>query len=256
LGANRPKFFRSALKKLKFLNRPAIGRTTVSSPAVMKCFESLNAGKAYSDQIKPFNFLLTCHVIPFGFPDGVDGDKFQLISPFDSDPRKWCDIEWIDRYSVRQYRITTEGHCGLKGIARVKTYGDVLAEYEHHPESKCADALGRPCGRQTVGILYRRHVKIDQVKFIGKESNSLENVEAGLIHSGENVYTEYVDPRRDEWITKILPALKVSPLRVLVKKCQGRLSRRALINLRAGRSRPHRKNQKLLASVLNRLSPG
>jgi hypothetical protein len=238
------------LKKLKFLNRPAIGRTTVSSPAVMKCFESLNAGKAYSDQIKPFNFLLTCHVVPFGFPDGIDEDKFQLITPFDSDPRKWCDVEWIDRYSGRQYRITTEGHYGSKNTARVKTYGDVLAEYEHHPESKCADALGRPCDKRTVGLLHRRHIRIDQVKFIGKESNSLENVEAGLIHSERNVYTEYVDSKRDEWTTKLLPALKKISLKLLVRICRGRLSRRALINIRAGRSRPHRRNRDFLQQVI------
>jgi hypothetical protein len=41
---------------LKFASLPAIGRSTVSSPGLMKSFESLNAGKPYSEQIKPFNF--------------------------------------------------------------------------------------------------------------------------------------------------------------------------------------------------------
>ena len=67
---------------------------------------------------------------------------------------------------------------------------------------------GQPCGKQTVGLLQRRHIRIDQIKYIGKESNSLEEVETGLIHSAENVYTEYLYRRRDEWQTKILPALK------------------------------------------------
>jgi hypothetical protein len=44
---------------------------------------------------------------------------------------------------------------------------------------------------QTVGLLQRRHVKINQIKCIGKESNSLENVEEGLVHSEQSVYTEY-----------------------------------------------------------------
>lgn len=43
---------------------------------------------------------------------------------------------------------------------------------------------------------------------MGKESNSLEEVEAGLEHSAENVYTEYLDRRRNEFQTKILPALR------------------------------------------------
>ena len=76
----------------------------------------------------------------------------------------------------------------------MKTYVDVLLEYEYHPESKYADAHGKVCGKQTVGLPQRRHVRIDQIEYIGKESNSLEGVEAGLHHSQENVYTEYIDP--------------------------------------------------------------
>jgi hypothetical protein len=41
---------------------------------------------------------------------------------------------------------------------------------------------------------------------IGKESNSLEEVEAGMVHDEDNVYTSYPDPRRSEWTTTILPA--------------------------------------------------
>jgi hypothetical protein len=44
------------VKELKFVHLPAIGRISVSSPALMKCLESLNAGKPYPEQIKPFNF--------------------------------------------------------------------------------------------------------------------------------------------------------------------------------------------------------
>jgi hypothetical protein len=238
------------VKELKFAHLPAIGRITVSSPALMKCLESLNAGKPYSEQIKPFNFLQTCHVSPFGHPDGVDPQKFHLITPYDPDPRKWLDKEWIDQYSGNRFGITTKDHCGSKQIARVKTYGDVVTEYEYHPESKCADALANPCDRQTTGLLGRRYIEVDQIKCIGKESNSLENVEAGMVQSEKNAYTEYIDPKRDDWATKIRPALKKIPLRVLVRKCAGRLSRRALINLRAGRSRPHRRNQELLRFLL------
>jgi hypothetical protein len=49
---------------LEFEDRPAVGRVTVSSPAVIRPLAKLNEGKAYPDQIKPFNFLLTCQVNP------------------------------------------------------------------------------------------------------------------------------------------------------------------------------------------------
>jgi hypothetical protein len=240
-------------KQLIFANLPAIGRTTVSSPSLMKCLESLNAGKPYAEQIKPFNFLQTCQMIPFGHPDGVDPEKCHLISTYDPDPRKWLEKEWVDQYTGKRFRITTRGHFGSRNIARVKTYGDVVTEYEFHPESKCADALGNPCDRQTVGLLQRRHIKIDQIKCIGKESNSLENVEAGMVHSEQNVYTEYADPKRSEWIAKTQPALKKLPLHILVNACEKRLSRRELIELRAGRSKPHRKTRDLLVSILKDL---
>ena len=237
-------------KPLGFENRPAVGRISVSSPVMLKPFRGVNRGKKYRDQIKPFNFLLSCHVKPLGHPLGVDPERFHLISPYDKNPKHWLETDWIDEYSGKTYGIRTWGPSGDRNTARVKTYGDVIEEYEFHAESKCVNAYGVPCDKQTVGLLQRRHIKIEQLKFIGKESNSLENVEFGLEHSDKSVYTEYIDPKRDEWTTKIRPALKKVPLKFLVKACTGRISRRAIIDLRAGRSRPHPKNQRLLRRVL------
>jgi hypothetical protein len=171
-----------------------------------------------------------------------------LIAPYNADSRRWLKSQWIDQYTGERYRITTDGHHGSRKTARVKTYSELLREYEFHPESKCADADGNASEKQTIGLLQRRHIEIDRVRFIGKESNSLEEVEAGLVHSAESVYTEYCDPNRDEWQTKILPALKKLPLSPLMKETG--LSRRTLIEVRAGRCRPHPKNQKLLSSIL------
>jgi hypothetical protein len=234
-----------------FERQPAVGRTSITSPAVMRPLKKLNEGKAYVDKIKPFNFLVACHVKPFGHPPGVKPERFHLIAPYEADSREWLKKTWIDQYSGNDYKITTTGHHGDRHTARVKTYGEVLREYEIHPESKYADVSGKPCGKQTVGLLQRRHVQIDQIIPIGKESNSLEEVEAGLIHSAENVYTVYSDPRRDEWQTNILPALKKIPLSRLVE--MSGLSRRTLIDLRAGRSRPHRNNKELLVVILRKL---
>lgn len=233
---------------LPFENTPAIGRLSISSPFVLKPLEGLNAGRKYVDQIKPFNFLQSCHVNALGHPTGADPERFHLVAPYESNPAKWLKGNWIDQYSGKHFRITTTGHFGTRNSARVKTYGDILREYEFHPEAKCADANGNPCDKQTVGLLHRRHVRIGQIKYIGKESNSLEDVEAGTVHSEKVVYTEYVDTRRDEWKTKIIPILKQIKLTTLVN--QSGMSRRALMDVRAGRSRPHRKNQEKLRSIL------
>jgi hypothetical protein len=243
---------RLSTQKLSFEGLPAVGRVSVGSPAAMRCFSNFNAGKMYSQQIKPFNFVLTCQIKQLGHPNGVDPARFHLIAPFDGEPRRWIETDWIDLYTGNLYRIATEGHYGTRQTARVKTYGEILREYEFHPEAKCADAEGNTCERQTVGLLQRRHVIIDGIRFIGKESNALEDVEAGLVHSTECVYTEYCDPKRDEWATKILPALKKPVLSFLEKKTP--FSRRTLSDWRAGRSRPHRKSWALITDLLAKLT--
>ena len=236
-----------------FERLPAVGRIAVTSPPLLQPFAALNKGRRYSKQVKPFNFLSTCHVRPFGHPDRVRPERFQLIAPHEPNPRRWFKMLWTDRYSRKTFRITTKGHHGGPGLARVQTYGDVIESYEYHPEAKYADAQGEPCRKETVGLLQRRHVRIGPLTNIGKESNSLEEVQAGLVHDEENVYTTYDDPSRSYWQIKILPTVRQAPLAMLVKACAGKLSRRALIDIRAGRSTPHRKNQELLASVMRRL---
>lgn len=237
-------------ERLGFENLPAIGRITVSSPAIMKALQSLNHGKPYAEQIKPFNFILTAHVKPLGHPIETDASRFHLIGPYEADPKNWLTAMWIDQYSGKLYRITTTGHHGDRISARVKTYGELIREYLFHPEAKCADSEGNVCGKQTTGLLQRRHVWIERVHYIGKESNSLEEVEAGSVHKEDEVYTEYVDPSRDDWATVLLPALKKFSLAELVEGTS--LSRRALIDLRADRSRPHPKNQAVLARFLHK----
>ena len=106
-------------------------------------------------------------------------------------------------------------------------------EYEFHPGSKCADPDGLACTRQTIGLLQRRHVRIAYVVPIGKESNSLEDVESGLIHSEPNVYTVYPDPQCEEWEMRIRPALRKMALEQ-IEKLSG-MSRRAVVDIRAGK---------------------
>jgi hypothetical protein len=160
-------------------------------------------------------------------------------------------MKWIDQYSGNLYGITTDGSHGTRQAARVKTYGDVVREYEFHPESKCAGENGAACDKRTIGLLGRRHVHIDLIKYIGKESNNLEAIEAGLIHSEHGVYTEYPDARRDEWHTKILPELKKMPVAESMRKTG--ISRSALFDILAGRSRPHPTNRDRLAEVVRKL---
>ena len=240
-----------SVEPLGFEHIPAIGRVPITSPAALRSLAKLNRGKKYRDRIKPFDYLLSCHVKQFGYPPDVDPEKFHLVAPYVPDPECWVDLPWIDQYSGAQYEITTEGFHGSRGIARVKTYGEVLREYEFHLGAKSVDAKGKPSGKQTFGLLGRRHVRVERIIYIGRESNRLEEIEAGIIHSAESVYTEYPDPRRDEWEAKILPVLEKIPIAIL-KRFSGR-SRSMLRRTITRKSRPRRKSRDLLKSLLRRL---
>lgn len=236
---------------LSFEHFPAVGRITITSPKMLRSLGKINRGKTYKDRLRPFNFLLSCHVKQFGYPFGVDPEKFHLVAPYEPNPNRWVKTPWINQHTEEEYRITTKGFHGWRGRARVKTYGDVLREYEFHPGSKSADAAGNPSGKQTIGLLRRRHIRVGHVSYIGRESNRLEEVEAGIIHSAQRVYTEYPDPRREEWRTKVLPTLRKFPVRVLARltKKSPSMLKRTL----SGKSRPQKQNQLLLASALRKI---
>jgi lambda repressor-like predicted transcriptional regulator len=242
------------MKKIEFGGVPAVGRFAITSPGILAPMAGLNTGKKYPDQIKPFNFLLTCHVNPLGHPVGTQPDHFHLVAPFERNSAKWSEMHWTDQYSGEQFRISMEPNRNDRRTAWVKTFGDVIAEYAYHPESKYADEHGNPSDRQTIGLLQRRHVRIAEIVPIGKESNHLEEVDAGLIHSPDDVYTVYPDQKADHWERIVRPLLNTKgvTLRMLISGTG--LSRRMLINARKGHVRqPHPRNQRLIIDALRRL---
>jgi len=133
-------------------------------------------------------------------------------------------------------------------ISAVRCFGPRATPSFFHEEAKCLGPDGRPCGKQTVGVLARRHVRILALHFIGKESNLLEEVDAGLVHDLQDVYTEYPDAQRERatWLREVVPKLKAMSLKDL--QSHTGLSPAALKAARAGRI-PHPKNRvKLLKS--------
>ncbi len=156
--------------------------------------------------------------------EGVGPVRFQPIAPYKTDPTKWLDLPWIDRYSGQQFLVGTTAAMASLGRARLKTYRDVLREFRRHPEARSFGPDGRPCDRQTVGLLGRRVVQETYVAHVGKEANKLEEVETGLEQDPEAIYTEYHRPDRDEWTTVILPRLLVMHNHIVGHSCASQLS--------------------------------
>lgn len=99
-------------------------------------------------------------------------------------------MDWINRYTGTRYPVTTR-RTPFALMAHVKSYGKVYRDYVRHPEWKSAGPEGQPCGRQTRGLLQRRHVRPLGVQMIGKESNRLEEVQQGLIADRDEVLENY-----------------------------------------------------------------
>jgi hypothetical protein len=82
---------------------------------------------------------------------------------------------------------------------------------------------------------------------VGKESNRLEEVELGLEHDPDEVWTEYRDPSRDPWATLVLPVLKQMPIERLVDATG--MHRRSLFAIRAEERVPHPRNRQALIAA-------
>lgn len=179
-----------------WLDRPAMSRITASSPQVLRPLVGKPA-TTYDDAPKPFNFLITPHVMPLGHPVGIDPEHFHLVAPYTRDARQWSKLRWTDIYSGDSFAVTTRSQGLDERMARVQSYGDVIARYRTHPEPKSLGPDGTPCGKQTVGLLQRRSVTLRELVHIGKETNRLEDVEQGLVHDRDEVQLVFHEPQGD-----------------------------------------------------------
>lgn len=218
-----------------WLDRPAISRLTISSAAMRRPFEGYNKEKSYPEQIKPFNFMLSAHVAPFGHPPEVDKTRFHLVTRYNTDSRQWLKMKWLDIHSESKYSVTTSGGASMT-VAQIKTYRDVLDDYRTHPESKSLGPSGEVCDRKTKGLLKRRQITVMGIMYVGKESNRLEEVQAGLIHDDDEVLNEFQDPRNDDFINLVLPVIKKMPRPRLID--ESGLCRREIDYIRAEKKSP------------------
>jgi hypothetical protein len=218
----------------EWILRPALSRVSATRPEIIRRLNEAKRRLPYAKQIKPANFLLAAHVKPMGHPVGVDPEHFQLIAPYDPDPRRWLNLVWRNRYTGTAHPISTRDS-GDSRVAHVKSYLDVLDEYATHPEPKSVDSARQPCDRQTRGLLYRRHVQVGSIYYVNKESNFLEDVEFGLIHDSEEVQQRYFDPIDDRW-QALRSTLKQVPSKEVARRTG--LTRRYVRALRNGHKSP------------------
>jgi hypothetical protein len=163
-------------------------------------------------------------------PPGDTNKSFQLVAPYSRNPSEWLDLDWIDIHSGEIYRIRTNEPSDRLGI-RVQTMGDVLDRFRMHPEAKSCGLSKEENDRDPVGLLGRLNVQVETIRHIGKETNLIEQHEAGVVLA--DPLTVYVSGNDSD---RMCGLLKRVSLREVAR--ESGVSERMLRNLRKGDRHP------------------
>jgi hypothetical protein len=122
------------------------------------------------------------------------------------------------------------------------------------------------CHRETSHQIEINNRKIDTTDFslrrvlgyalahAGKESNRLEEVDAGLIHDPDELYTEYVDPQHDPEWEALVAKLKDIPRSWLMQETG--LARSTITALRNGHAHPARQTREKVQRAVQQVDGG
>jgi hypothetical protein len=148
----------------------AVSKYAVTKPSLHRRLRAINQGKAYSKQVKPYNFVL------IGQPAGLNekGEPIHPITKFTKRIQVAPFQPFIDYNTGKHYSEGTHLYW--------KTLPDTIREYLNHPESKFRN------GHET-GTMKRRHLRIAKINYIGKEANELEETE--ILGINEESYVKY-----------------------------------------------------------------
>ena len=219
-----------------WFEHPALAQSTISTPRLRRLFETFNRGRRYEEQVKPFNFMLVAFVPVIERP--ADEQRMVLVAPYERDPNRWMELPWVNRFTGREYRITTTPSDGAvtPGLVCVKTYRDVFEEYLAHVEAKSAAPDGGRCRPETQGATQAP---------AGPHANPCphrQGVEPARGHRGGpgrglgEVQSEYDDYYSREFVPLVLPKLRRLGVREVARRTGHSLG--VVSAALAGKSRP------------------
>jgi hypothetical protein len=239
-------------EEVAWYDQPALARSNVTSPELLRAFAKLNKGKSYADQVKPFNFL---SFAPGAQPPAGHRDPthFRLVAPYGTATQRrrarWVNVHEPDS----TYQLHTDRT--QPGTATVDTHRMQAARYFSHIESKSADQDGNPCARGTQGLLQRRSITAGEIAHIGKEANNLDRRANGEVDADEatDLLLTYDDPVNDPWRSHDLARLRQFPLKQAAAATG--LSERRLRDIYTGRAMPRQTTKERLRSIVGDVPP-
>lgn len=142
-----------------------VSQITASKPSILNRFKKVNHNKHFNRQIKPFNFIL------------VGSEKNDVIPslPFSKETKGIQYKEFVD-YRTGESSIALP----LPSTEYWHTLEDVMTTYVRHNDNKFDYADN---------VAQRKHVFADRIRYIGKESNNIDEV--SVFGVSKDSYLEY-----------------------------------------------------------------
>jgi hypothetical protein len=150
---------------------PARSRYGATRPAVLNWFKRFNESRSYAEQIKPFNFMLA--FFARRQEDIATEDSTRDFDPHLSEIRPVAPFEKDCEKALKRIFDRNSDNLDAVPIEILRKVSDVLRDYHRQPEYKF---LGG--GWTEKGVLHRRHVVVETIEDIGKESDGWEEDEA------------------------------------------------------------------------------
>jgi len=149
-------------KRKAYFDLPAMMQIAITTPAILARFKGQSG-------FRPLNFMLAVQLM--GEISNGSQANLCLVTPFTKDRSAWKTAIYRDVASGEEYTLYDDGAPSKPNQIDAICYGGIIEQHRFHPEPKFCGADGQPCGRNTRGLLERRHVQIGRKIPIRKESN-------------------------------------------------------------------------------------
>jgi hypothetical protein len=143
----------------EWLDRPAMMRVPVSSPAVLGRLKSF---------CKPYDFVLAPVIREGDLQLDEEAEKPILVTRFNKNSEEWSAATYYNVRSGDTHPITTS-ESDSENVIPVRSYRSVVNAYVNNAESKFNGPDGNQCRPWTRGILQRMHVVAREHRYCGKE---------------------------------------------------------------------------------------
>lgn len=142
-----------------WLDRPAMMRVPVSSPAVLGRLKQF---------CKPYDFVLAPVIRDRDLQLPEEAEKPILVTRFNKRSEEWSAATYYNVRTGEPCSITTGESVG-DNVIPVRSYRSVVNAYVNNTESKFNGPDGNQCDHWTRGILQRMHVVAREPRYCGKE---------------------------------------------------------------------------------------